>query len=131
MDAELKAKWIEALRSGKYPQGKSVMISGAGTFCCLGVLAIVAGATVEPISTYEDEETGNLIQDEDYHSITLAESTCDGELFNKEQLKALGLTCHVQAALSEMNDGSPEFAPNLSFAEIADFIEKNAMVDAP
>ncbi len=33
----VKQKWVEALRSGKYKQGRSVLRSESG-FCCLGVL---------------------------------------------------------------------------------------------
>ncbi len=40
MDPILKAKWIEALRSGKYKQGKGVLRYG-DEFCCLGVLCDV------------------------------------------------------------------------------------------
>lgn len=42
MDAELKAKWIAALRSGEYKQGRDRLRCG-NTFCCLGVFADVAG----------------------------------------------------------------------------------------
>lgn len=45
MNAELKAKWVEALRSGEYQQGKK-RLKHMGRYCCLGVLAHVAG---EPI----------------------------------------------------------------------------------
>lgn len=43
MDTELKLKWVEALRSGKYKQGKQRFKSADDTYCCLGVLADVAG----------------------------------------------------------------------------------------
>lgn len=42
MKAKLKAKWVEALRSGKYEQGKYYLSKG-GKFCCLGVLCDVRG----------------------------------------------------------------------------------------
>jgi len=42
MDAELKAKWIAALRSGKYKQGQGQLKFG-DEFCGIGVLADVAG----------------------------------------------------------------------------------------
>lgn len=42
MDAELKGKWVKALRSGKYKQGKGVLCD-RGKHCCLGVLCRVAG----------------------------------------------------------------------------------------
>jgi hypothetical protein len=43
MDANLKAKWVEALRSGKYKQTTEGFFKYEGRFCCLGVLCVVAG----------------------------------------------------------------------------------------
>jgi hypothetical protein len=40
MDAELKKKWVEALRSGEYTQTQGHLKSSEG-FCCLGVLCEV------------------------------------------------------------------------------------------
>lgn len=40
MNSEIKVKWIEALRSGKYKQGKDALRS-RNTYCCLGVLCEV------------------------------------------------------------------------------------------
>lgn len=43
LDAKIKAKWLKALRSGKYRQGqgalKTVSEEGTRSYCCLGVLA--------------------------------------------------------------------------------------------
>lgn len=42
MDKKLKAKWVRALRSGKYKQGPFYLHSTAkDTYCCLGVLGKV------------------------------------------------------------------------------------------
>lgn len=38
MDPVVKAKWIEALRSGKYKQTKEKLKARGGAMCCLGVL---------------------------------------------------------------------------------------------
>jgi hypothetical protein len=38
MTPELKQKWIDALRSGKYQQGRSALRTKDDRFCCLGVL---------------------------------------------------------------------------------------------
>lgn len=43
MDADLKARWVAALRSGKYQQGVGRLFNKhEGTYCCLGVLCAVA-----------------------------------------------------------------------------------------
>lgn len=42
MNQELKTKWVEALRSGRYLQGTSNLCRH-GKYCCLGVLCEVAG----------------------------------------------------------------------------------------
>lgn len=44
MKAEIKQKWLEALRGGKYKQAKGVLHSATGGFCCLGVLMDVMGS---------------------------------------------------------------------------------------
>lgn len=44
MDAAIKAKWTEALRSGEFKQGRRQLYSPLrDTYCCLGVLCRVAG----------------------------------------------------------------------------------------
>jgi hypothetical protein len=37
MNQEIKQRWVEALRSGEYQQGKESLYH-CGKFCCLGVL---------------------------------------------------------------------------------------------
>lgn len=41
MDANLKAQWLTALRSGEYKQGKFALRDSEGGYCCLGVLCDV------------------------------------------------------------------------------------------
>lgn len=44
MDQEIKKQWLDALRSGKYAQGKSKLKNVSnGEYCCLGVLCEVMG----------------------------------------------------------------------------------------
>lgn len=38
MDPKVKTKWLRALRSGKYKQGRSALRTPKDGFCCLGVL---------------------------------------------------------------------------------------------
>lgn len=59
--AELKAKWLEALRSGEFKQGKSRLVD-CGRYCCLGVLAAVSDFTSDSgIFLYSDKlrQVGN------------------------------------------------------------------------
>lgn len=47
MDATIKAKWLEALRSGKYLQGKGNLYNKIdNTYCCLGVLCDVMNVPI-------------------------------------------------------------------------------------
>jgi hypothetical protein len=38
MKPEIKQKWIDALRSGKYKQGRGYLRTSRDEYCCLGVL---------------------------------------------------------------------------------------------
>lgn len=38
MNKEIKLKWIEALRSGNYKQGRGQLRNHRNEYCCLGVL---------------------------------------------------------------------------------------------
>jgi hypothetical protein len=44
MNPEIKAKWVAALRSGRYEQGQHRLKSETGEYCCLGVLCSVIKA---------------------------------------------------------------------------------------
>lgn len=58
MDASLKREWLEALRSGKYKQGKLCLRDQDNAFCCLGVLCDL----VDPDKWFreEDKDTGPI-----------------------------------------------------------------------
>lgn len=58
MKADIKQRWIEALRSGKYKQGRSALRypgPEGDEFCCLGVLCELA---VEDGITARGEDSG-------------------------------------------------------------------------
>lgn len=42
MDAEIKRKWVEALRSGEYQQGRGSLVPDDDSLCCIGVGFCVA-----------------------------------------------------------------------------------------
>jgi len=43
LPVEFKKKWVEALRSGEYKQGKEQLYDSEGHYCCLGVAAKICG----------------------------------------------------------------------------------------
>jgi hypothetical protein len=50
MDTDLKAKWVSALRSGKYKQGTQYLYNdNENSFCCLGVLCVVKDIPLQQI----------------------------------------------------------------------------------
>lgn len=42
MNPEVKRQWVEALRSGKYKQGRGRLATPEGYYCCLGVLCEIS-----------------------------------------------------------------------------------------
>jgi len=98
MDKELKAKWVEALRSGEYQQCVGTLHDGVG-YCCMGVLLEVAGMNRDhPHTLTASQEKRVGLWGEPYHN----------------------------ARLECMNDGKGDFVGNRhTFAEIADWIEAN------
>lgn len=103
MDAELKAKWVEALRSGEYKQCQQYLRIDGG-HCCLGVLWNVHGGR-----WYDMERGDGMI-----YGIAESDSTS-----LDDQLSKLGVGSTQIFDLISMNDGGK------SFAEIADYIEQN------
>jgi hypothetical protein len=104
MDAEIKAKWLGALRSGKYRQTRNAVRDEQG-FCCLGVLCDVAGAE------WKSNDSGFYVAYRDDSSVTGTPETLDDEI---------GLLAEHREAVMSLND-----LDGKSFSEIADYIEAN------
>jgi len=106
MDKELKKKWVDALRSGKYEQGRGYLCN-EGLYCCVGVLAEIKG-----IPKHKAEASDSLYlyqgQKNMLPAITLYE---------------LGLTDDKVHVLVDMNDGGHNHNGK-SFIEIANYIER-------
>jgi len=113
MDTTLNTKWLTALRSGEYPQTSFALHRveprsdglPAG-YCCLGVLATVAGIP-------EDEDGW----------FTFPRTYSNGTMWAKSlptlaQFELWGIA-DGGFVLTDMNDNGR------SFAEIADYIERN------
>jgi hypothetical protein len=82
MNKEWKAKWVKALRSGKYRQGRTRLYDGK-FYCCLGVLKEL----IEP-----------------HKAISMNQ-----KMLSRQLLRKVGLLHGEQRRLADMNDtrGSP------------------------
>ena len=54
---ELQEKWVEALESGEYKQGKTYLRDSEDKYCCLGVACEVMG--IEPVKRGVNYEYNN------------------------------------------------------------------------
>lgn len=113
MNEEIKKKWVEALRSGKYKQGEGYLRSADDKFCCLGVLCDI----VSP------EGWAKCLSGRYNHGvngITLPGKVSEATGVTSQGGIAVpvaygGTTCHF---LIELNDAGA------TFEEIADVIEE-------
>jgi hypothetical protein len=105
MKPEVKQMWLEALRSGKYKQGKHQLRSG-NKFCCLGVLCEVSGM---PYSSYATDLPGDIA---DWAEIVTDPFVIDA--IPEEKLKGM------YPLLSNINDSLPGYG----FKRIANLIER-------
>ena len=56
MNARIKRKWVTALRSGKYKQGRWHLRDEGGGYCCLGVLCdLYSKAKRKKLFRYDDD----------------------------------------------------------------------------
>lgn len=109
MDKEIRDKWCQALRSGKYSQATGYLCDGT-SFCCLGVLCEVNNEK-RTLSDIRD-----LDKDIPLYSYYIKNTECEYDIpegycdLNQETIEKL----------VELNDDE-----ECSFDEIADYIERN------
>jgi hypothetical protein len=95
VDKKMRSKWLRALRSGKYKQGRNALLNKQDGYCCLGVLASVCGVPKQRLLEHS-ASTGGM---------------------HMPELDVLG--CDTTNTLIEMNDSGKRFTT------IANWIEKN------
>jgi len=119
MNSELKTKWLAALRSGEYEQGTGQLMTRDKKYCCLGVLAHVAG----DLKIADDKIEGgrgsaDTQRGEGY--LTVAGELSDCCELPDEYLEKYGLSRTTADELINMNDGG-----RYAFTTIADWVEGN------
>ena len=106
MKVGIKKRWLKALRSDEYVQGKNKLVTAAGDydkFCCLGVLCDVLG------EEFEYTAAGSLGVAVNGYGLST------GRLPSR-LLEQISMSDDQQQALIHMNDGGQ------SFKEIANHI---------
>lgn len=140
MNKEIKKQWIEALRSGKYKQGREYLCVDE-TYCCLGVLCDILKVPVKPETygrrTVKYYKCLRRESREDLHRYT--NSVLPEEL--SEQLKLSSVKVEIKGDKANYVYNHPSFSRNglnrfaggitltmlndngFTFKEIADVIE--------
>jgi len=141
MNPEIKQLWLEALRSGKYNQGKSLLRPTESSYCCLGVLCQIAeerdickyipsdtheGFTVQYPSIFTDECDGNLYEESELPWVVKQwaglESESPSVTMNEKNIKGSmkGIIAEeTKMHLAQLNDSH-----GYTFTELADIIEE-------
>ena len=114
---ELKEKWLRALRTANYTQGRGNLCIGAFPrhYCCLGVLSEVQGRLIYRFGIGRDKHEGanlGLSQDNEAAFVQLYKFKVT---LGEPDLSVEGGKYH--ADIAELNDRG------VSFAQIADIIE--------
>lgn len=127
MDADLKVKWIKALRSGEFKQAQGELHDARNnSYCCLGVLCKVVGAEWTSFEKERLGEDGFYLATLDHVPVKDGKllGDTDGEELEPAACEKFGIP--DQAIFIRMNDGNSILGiePH-SFAEIADYIDKN------
>lgn len=106
MNAEIKTKWIQALRSGKYEQTKGTLHVQDNGYCCLGVLCDVFDS-----SRWHIEAPGRCVS-WSYNSGDIRQGFPPHAL-----LQEIGLNQEFASRLADKND------KGATFKDIAQMIE--------
>lgn len=129
MNPEVKAKWLAALRSGDYEQGRDALRTGTRhrQYCCLGVLcdlAVKEGIIGQPILIDRDWTYGDTTHTS-WSALPLTVAQWAG-LYNPDDLShtsGFGIDAMAtspegdRTSLSSLNDSGK------TFEQIADIIE--------
>lgn len=117
MKKSVAKKWVKALRSGEYKQGKGRLVDRNDNFCCLGVLCNIA-----------PDSLGEWVSNNKYVNWEFKDNEGETDLLlpPSKIIEWAGMNSFdgyvlypTEISVAEMNDDGA------SFDEIADFIEKN------
>lgn len=123
MNREVKAMWLDALRSGEYLQGTGALrrkVSGKEYFCCLGVLMDLAEK--QGLCEYSQHDSGYIVEREDGSGKWFENSVLAAKVAHWAGLRIMDPSVLTedgfQNGLAELNDNG------MTFEKIANCIEK-------
>lgn len=106
MNKDLAKKWVDALRGGKYQQGRHQLRKPEqNEYCCLGVLCDISG-----LGKWDNDDPAVFVDDNGHESYVT---------INRALLEKLGLNEDISITLAGMNDIWGQ-----DFSQIADKIEE-------
>lgn len=111
MKKEIAMKWVEALRSGKYRQGRGELRTKDNRFCCLGVLCEITKDKTNVDWSWPSDLYDPLCFDGKYTALPESVRVLAG-------MKSISGDLSETKCLASLNDAG------MSFKEIADLIEK-------
>ena len=109
MREDIKKRWIEALRSGKYKQGKKRLKTLEENYCCLGVLCDIV----------KDELGIEWHESNEYYVISGNAGVLPNDVIDYTGLLSTTLPGNPNRCLEGLND-----LYGYTFEQIADVIEK-------
>jgi hypothetical protein len=113
MNKAVKERWVKALRSKKYRQGRRCLVSCDDSrhtrYCCLGLLCRIEGLEIKyGEAVYKKASVSSITQ------------------LPSDYRKYIGITKEDERRLMSMNDGNTiDGIRKHTFLEIADYIEEN------
>jgi hypothetical protein len=122
LDVNDKTKWVNALRSGEYQQGKGVLHNpDTNTYCCLGVLCEVTDREFRAVNPDDYDYTSNDMEE---NSEVYGEFR---ELFGSYDIPREAYAYepdNIMDRLMHWNDNT-DLDRHKDFNQIADWVEAN------
>jgi hypothetical protein len=119
MDNDIKERWVTALRSGEYRQGRGSLHPDADTYCCLGVLCSLHRLSREAIGTW-----GGSTYYGETNFLPKEVQAWSGIEARDPEVGGARLSLLNDGNVGETDEGDVVIRPH-TFAEIADLIEQH------
>lgn len=113
MDKKLKTKWVKALRSGKYKQGKGVLRTVDNKFCCLGVLVDVMNKK----AWSKDTGISSVLIKGKEANVECYQAKMQTTSLDRATMARIGLVAQQQGHLISMNDDGKRFTTIAAYIE--------------